>query len=165
MHRPLKLSPLAGWHHQVMTKPPTKAQIEAQLDRLELAGRAVVDVEPARRLEWAAYQLILSAASIDPVTLEWNGQRYCADDVRVRLIEPLGHAWGHLHAVLPGFPPFHQTRWSPMFALGNALRQLFGLSHHLTSHHTGRYAPKLKALELRCNLLAQRRAHATQTEQ
>lgn len=124
----------------------------------------MVDVEPARRLEWAAYQIILSAASIDPVTLEWTGQRYRVDDVRKRLIEPLSHAWDHLHANLPGFPPFHQTRWSPVFALGNALRQLFGLSHHLTSHHTGRYAPKRKALELRRELLAKRRDNATQKD-
>ncbi len=159
------LYPLIGWHHRDVTKPPTPEKLAGQLDRLELAQRSVGEVEPPRRLEWAAYRVILAAAGIDPDTLEWDGQRYDADDVRERLVEPLSHVWGYLHTQLPGFPPLHQTRWSPMFTLGNCLRQLFGLDHRLTSHHTGRYAPRLPALELRRQLLAKRRDHATQKDQ
>lgn len=157
----VELSPQTSRHHWVMTKPTTPETLEAQLARLELAGRSVGDIIPQRRLEWAAYQMVLAAAGIDPVTLEWNGQTYDQTDVEERLVEPLSHAWDHLHANLSGFPPLYQAEWSPMFALGNTLRRSFGISHRQTSHHTGRYAPKMQALALRRDLLVKRRAYAT----
>lgn len=149
-----------------MPKSPSRKTLEARLDRLEFAQRSVDEVEQSRRVEWAVYQVILTAAGIDPTTLEWDGQRYCADDVRVRLIDPLRCIWHYLSAEMSSITWLRRAEESPITALGKALRQLFGLRHSVVgSHKYQRYAVDTQALELRRNLLAQRRAHATQTEQ
>jgi hypothetical protein len=144
-----------------MTKPLTQAQQEAQLRRLELATLSAYDAEPSRSLEWAAYQLVLTAAGIDPVTLEWDGSRYDGDDVRQRLIEPLRHIWLHLQAEVPGFVPLSLADRRPIHAMGRALKMAFGLNHRRVScrskPYTGSYAPDLERLEQRRTLLAKRR--------
>lgn len=145
--------------------PKRPSTIEAQLDRLEFAQRSVDEVEPSRRVEWAVYQVILTAAGIDPVTLEWNGQRYRADDVRVRLIDPLHCIWHYLSTEMSSITWLRRAERSPIAALGKALRQLFGLRHSTVgSHKYQRYAIDTQALELRRNLLARRRAHAPQKD-
>ena len=143
-----------------MTKPLTQAQLEAQLRRLNFARLPIGEVEPDRLVEWASYQRVLLAAGINPVTLEWDGERYTADDVYVRWMSPNIKAWHHLHETVPGFPPLRLATWSPTFALGSALRSMFGLSHRqVGSHKYMRYEVDLARLELRRRLLKAKEQH------
>ena len=144
-----------------MTKPLTQAQQQAQLRRLELATRSVDNVPPAQRLEWAVYQLILAAAGINPATLEWDGSRYDANDVRQHLIDPLRHIGLHLQAEVPGFVPLSLADKRPIHAMGRVLKVTFGLEHHLVgSHRLKRYIPDAQLLEQRRTLLLKRRQDA-----
>lgn len=134
--------------------PRSPSKLELQLGRLALARLPRERVEPARRVEWTAYRWVLIAAGIDPQTLEWDGRRYCESDVRERLTEPLSGTWDYLHATVTLWPPWRHVEWSPVFALGSALRGLFGLTHiQVGSHKTGYYKVDVKRLEQRRGLL------------
>lgn len=144
-----------------MTKPLTPAQQEAQLRRLELATLSAYDAEPSRSLEWAAYQLVLNTAGIDPVTLEWDGSCYDGAAVRHRLIDPLRHIWLHLQAEVPGFVSLSLADRRPIHAMGRALKMAFGINHRRVScrskPYTGSYAPDIERLDQLRTLLAKRR--------
>lgn len=129
-----------------MPKSPPK--LDSQLARLALARLPGEEVEPLQRVEWTAYRWVLLAAGIDPQTLEWDGRRYCEADVRERLTEPLANTWGYLHATVTLWPPWRHVEWSPVYALGCALRGLFGLTHQqVGSHKTGYYKVDVERLE------------------
>lgn len=132
-----------------MTQPLT----EAQRSRLVLARLDAHEVAPDRRVEWAAYQGVLLAVGIDPVTLDWAGKRYDAEDVIERWIKPNSASWNYLHRAVPGFPSLTAARWSPIYALGFALRNMFGLRHY-SKQNTGHYV--IDALYLTNRRLATR---------
>lgn len=135
-----------------MTKSSLK--LEAQLARLALARLPGEKVDAERRLEWTTYRWVLLAAGIDPQTLEWDGRRYREQDVVERWVEPLSGSWEYLHAKVPGFPPRRHTEWSSIFALGCALRSMFGLRHHqVGSHKTNYYKVDTERLERQKGLL------------
>lgn len=144
-----------------MTKPLTPAQQEAQLRRLELATLSSYDAAPSQSLEWAAYQLVLDAAGIDPATLEWDGRRYDGDDVREQLVEPLRDVWLPLHREVFGFVPLSLADRRPIHAMGRALKMAFGINHRRVScrskPYTGSYAPDIERLDQLRTLLAKRR--------
>lgn len=144
-----------------MTKPLTPAQQEAQLRRLELATLSSYDTEPSQSLEWAVYQLVLTAAGINPMTFEWDGSCYDGDDVRQRLIDPLRHIWLQLHQGVPGFVTLSLADRRPIHAMGRALKMAFGINHRRVNHrlkpYTGSYAPDIERLDQLRIQLAKRR--------
>lgn len=133
---------------------PSPAKQRAQLAHLALARLPGEEVAAERRLEWAVYQGVLLAAGIDPQTLESGGERYDAADVVARWVEPLSGSWEYLHARVPGFPPRRHMEWSPICALGCALRGMFGLTHkQIGNHRGGYYRVDLECLERQRDLL------------
>lgn len=130
-------------------------RLAAQLRNLRLAGRSGDGVTPSRQLRWAVYQLVLAAAGVDPVTLEWNGEEYAAEDVRQRLIVPLEPIWDYLHAEVHGVTTKSCASRTPVMTLGNALRMMFGLDHHpVGSHRWQHYAVDTDVLARQLELLS-----------